>query len=218
MLNEQDKAVTVSSNGFGFREVSRYLDPETYQWPELAILQASDGDEVDLVARTLVRGQGRTEGYHEREIHLRSRMTGMLGSPRGRSILAAEAKQRVDYVSEVSSILRHAVKTYLQNGVSTGQTKKEHQKVIDDCGRHLQLAVEVDFWERLQEGIENSDQKLAQAEWVHRSLAPQASKILESVQKTSLCRAQDRFGAIAESSDLFGRRISASKKLPERPE
>jgi CRISPR system Cascade subunit CasA len=218
MLNEQEQAVTVSRNGFGYREVSHYLDPERYQLPELAKPKTSDGDAVHLVARTLVRGQGKTEGYHESEIPLRNRMTGMLRTPAGQDELAAEAKQRVDCVSEVSGILRHAVKTYLQNGVSTGQTKKEHRKVIDDCGRHLQLAVEADFWERLQDGIESSDQKLAQAEWVHRWLAPQASKILESVHKTSLCRAQDRFRAIAESSDLFGRRIRASKKLPERPE
>ena len=218
MLNEPEKAVTVSSNGFGFREVSRYLDPERYQLPELAKPQTSDGDAVHLVARTLVRGQGRTEGYHEREIHLRSRMTGMLRNRNGRRILAVEAKQRVDYVGEVSSILRHAVKTYLQNGVSTGQTRNEHQKVIEDCGRRLQQTVEADFWERLQYGIECSDQELARAEWVHRFLVPQASAVLGSVQKTGLCRAQDRFRAIAESSDLFGRRVRVSKKLPELPE
>ena len=215
MLNEQEKAVTVSRNGFGFREVSRYLDPERYQLPELAKPQTSDGETVHLVARTLVRGQGRTEGYHEREIPLRSRMTSMLRNRNGRSILAAEAKQRVDYVREVSSILRHAVKTYLQNGVSTGQTKTEHQKVIEDCGQRLQRTVEAGFWESLQDGIESDDQNLERAEWVHSSLVPQASALLESVQKTGLCRAQDRFRAIAESSDLFGRRIRASKKLPE---
>ena len=215
MLNEQEKAVTVSSNGFGFREVSRYLDLERYQLPELAKPETSDGDAVYLVARTLVRGQGRTEGYHEREIPLRSRMTNMLRNRNGRIILAAEAKQRVDCVSEVSSILRHAVKTYLQNGVSTGQTRNEHQKVIEYCGRRLQQTVEDGFWESLQDGIESDDQNLERAEWVHRSLVPQASVILKSVQRTGLCRAQDRFRAIAESSDLFGRRIRTSKKLPE---
>ena len=215
MLNEQEKAVTVSSNGFGFREVSRYLDPERYQLPELAKPQTSDGETVHLVARTLVRGQGRTEGYHEREIPLRSRMTSMLRNRNGRSILAAEAKQRVDYVGEVSSILRHAVKTYLQNGVSTGKTKNEHQKIIDDCGQRLQQTVEAGFWESLQDGIESDDQNLERAEWVHWSLVPQASALLESIQKTGLCHTQDRFRAIAESSDLFGRRIRASKKLPE---
>ena len=215
MITETDKAVTVSNNGFGFREISRYLDPERYTLPELAELQTSDGDTAHLVARTLVRGQGRTEGYHEREIYLRSRMTGMLRNGNGRRALAAEARRRVDYVSEVSSILRHAVKTYLQNGVSTGQTRNEHQKVIEDCGRRLQQAVDESFWESLQDGIESNDQNSARAEWVHRSLAPQASALLESVQKTGLCRAQDRFRAIAESTDLFRRRIRASKKLPE---
>ena len=215
MLNEQEKAVTVSGNGFGFREISRYLDPERYQLPELAKPQASDGDTVYLVARTLVRGQGKTEGYHEREIPLRSRMTSMLRNQNGQIILAAEAKQRVDYVGEASSILRHAVKTYLQNGVSTGQTRKEHQKIIDDCGRRLQQKVEDGFWESLQDGIESDDQNLEQEEWVHRSLVPQASAILESVQKTGLCNTQDRFKAITKSRDLFGGRIRASKILPE---
>ena len=214
-INEQENAVTISGNGFGFREVSRYLDRDRYQLPELAKPQTSDGDTVYLVARTLVRGQGKTEGYHEREIPLRSRMTSMLRNQNGRITLAAEAKERVEYVREVSSILRHAVKTYLQNGVSTGQIRNEHQKIINDCGRCMQQTVEADFWERLQDGIESDDQNLERAEWVHWSLVPQASALLESIQKTGLCHTRDRFRAIAESSDLFGRRIRASKKLPE---
>ena len=218
MLSEPGKATTISSNGFGFREVSRYLDPERYTLPPLGKPQKTDGDEVLLVARTLVRGQGKTEGYHEREIHLRRQATNMLRTRSGQNQLAAEAQERVNCISEVSGILRHAVKTYLQNGVSAGQTRNEHRKTIDACSRRLQQDVEADFWEHLQDSLESGDRDLGRATWVHKSLVPRAREILESVQKTGMCRAQDRFRAIAESSDLFGRRTRSSGKLPELPE
>ena len=141
----------------------------------------------------------------------------MLRNPDEQKILAAEAKQRMDHAGEVSNILRHAVKTYLQNGASDGQTKKEHQKTIEDWGRRLQQTVEDGFWESLQDGIESEDQESARVEWVHRSLVPQAWTLLKSVQKTGLCRAQERFRATAESSGLFWGRIRASKKLPKQP-
>ena len=218
MLTEEGKAVTVTGNGFGFREISRYLEPERFILPELAIPKESDGSTVMLVARTLVRGQCETQGYHQSEIPLTGHTTHLLHTPEGRQVLARECTQRTECVREVSSILRHAVKTYMQNGVSAGETKTEHQKTIDHHGQLLQKAVEPDFWKQLQDGLESDDPPSEQAQWVHKSLVPRARKLLESAQRTGLCRSQDRFRATAQSGDLFTRRVWNSRKLPQRPQ
>ena len=216
-LTEPQKSVTVSENGFGFREISRYLEPEKYILPELAVPRESDGSTVMLVARTIVRGQGMTHGYHEREIPLTGYVTRILRTPDGRRILAKEVTERTNLVAEVSSILRHAVKTYLQNGISNDEARREHEKIINRYGHRLQQEVDPSFWKELQDGLESENPELAQAEWVHRSLAPRARRILESAQSTGMCNLQDRFKARARSEDVFSGRISTSKKLPKRP-
>ena len=217
-LTEAGKAVTITDNGFGFRQISQFLEPERFILPELASPRESDGSTVSLVARTMVQGQCETQGYYEQEIPLTRYTTSILRTPDGRQILGTECTERRECVRDVSSILRHAVKTYLQNGVSTGKTKKEHQKTIDHQSQRLQRTIEVDFWQQLQDGLESEEPKAAQAKWVHSSLIPRARKILESVQKTSLCNTRDRFKATAKSGDLFNRRTTISKKLPKRPE
>ena len=213
---KKEQAVTVSSNGFGFREISKYIDPQQYELPKLAGISPDDGSAATLVARSMVLGQGGTEGYYEQEIGLRSSTTKMLRKPSGQNELAQAAKIRVDLVAEVASILRHAVKTYLQGGDSAGKTKKEHESIINNYSKQLQSAVEPTFWDRLQDELDSADPLATQIAWINEDVVPAADRILKSAHGTGRCRYQDRFRAIAESSSLFQRRIRASNKLPKK--
>ena len=218
MLTQPDKAVTVNARGFDYRQVSRYLDPEAYELPLLASAEPANSAEAHLVARAMVRGQGKTEGYHERHILLRRHFIEMLNSQAGKAMLNNEAVARVNIVREVSLILSHTIHLYLQNGLASGHSGIDHQQIVDRSRANLQHAVDIDFWEHLQDGMESADPDAARAQWTYRSLIPQASRILDTVHRSNVGHAQSRFKAVAISRDLFATRIRFSTKLPPRRE
>jgi CRISPR system Cascade subunit CasA len=172
---------------------------------------------MHLVARTVTRGQGKTEGYHESAIPIRKKATGMLRSSAGQANLHNTAKERVDIIGESHSILGHAVKTYLQNGRSDGKTRKGHQDVINIARGRLEQMADQDFWTHLQDEIESQYPDQTRAEWTHNTLIPQARSVLESICRSGLCRETDRYKATTQALDLFDRRTATSKKLPAKP-
>ncbi|MDE2780369.1 MAG: type I-E CRISPR-associated protein Cse1/CasA [Chloroflexota bacterium] len=218
-ITETDKAVTVASAGFGYRQVTNYLNPGKCTLPVLAKPSQADGQtDTYLVARALARGQGKTEGYHERIIPLNRKATGMLRGPATQRQLHIIAESRVKYVGEVQSILGHAVKTYLQNGKSAGKTKNEHQEVINNARRRLEQAVDQRFWQDLQDELDSQEPERTKWEWSQQVPVQLAREILASVCQSGLCRHADRYKAITEATGLFERRTATSKKLPSKPE
>ena len=66
--------LTLGAGGFHYKRISEYLNPEAWTLPDLMQLTKGEqrsGTEMQLVARGMVRGQGKTEGYHERVVPLR---------------------------------------------------------------------------------------------------------------------------------------------------
>ena len=218
-ITETEKSVTISSVGFDYRQITKYLDPAKYTLPPLAkpVHGVDDNTAVHLIARTIVRGQGKTEGYYEKAIPLGRKASGMLKSPSEQAELHRIAEERVNTIGEILSILAHAVKTYLQDGDGGGKTKGEHQSVISNARRRLVQSMDRDFWRDLQQELESKESQRTRAQWCYDSLVPQARQILREVTKSKLCHRKDQYKATAESNDLFGRRIYSSRKLPERP-
>lgn len=221
-ITEADKAVTVSSLGFDYRQVVKYLDPGKYFLPELARhtpVVDRNGD-MHLVARALVRGQGKTEGYHEHTIPLGRRAARMLGGTTQQKQLHTSAEARLKIAGEVVGILAHAAKTYLQGGISQGATKKEHQGPIGHVRRQMHDSVELHFWEGLNMELESEDANRARSQWCHERLVPQAQAILSELCRSQLCRRQDQYRAAAAANGIFNGRIrnsSESGALPSIP-
>ena len=217
-ITEADKAVTVGNAGFGYRQVTRYLDPNKYKLPALAKQHQTDGNaDMLLIARTVVRGNGKTEGYHERSIPLNRKAAGMFQTATTQAQLHQVADERLGNIGEVQSILGHAVKTYLQGGKSDGKTRNEHQGVINNARRSLDQAVDRSFWQDLQEELESEEPRKTRWEWASNTLVPEARAILQSIHRSNLCRHTERYKATTQALDLFDRRIANSKKLPEKP-
>ncbi len=75
------KAFMLSSDGFGYRRMVRLLDPAEYIQPLLArpLSESDEGSRsLQLVAAGIARGQGKTEGVHQRRILLSARTASRL--------------------------------------------------------------------------------------------------------------------------------------------
>ncbi len=100
------KAFTLSSDGFGYRRMVRLLDPAEYIQPLLA-RPGSESEEgsgsLYLVAAGIARGQGKTEGAHQRRILLSSRTVSRLKL--GVSDEASAFVQRAKSFQEMAGIV-----------------------------------------------------------------------------------------------------------------
>ncbi len=84
------------------------LDPEKTRLPVLAQVSGNDPEGIALVAQAVCRGQGKTEGYHDRRIPL--------GHALKNQDLANVAKRRVDALGELRLALRLALFVFAQGG------------------------------------------------------------------------------------------------------
>jgi len=94
-------ALTVSGGGFHYELVSDLLfDPKRFR---LGAAMQPDRGRKDpfLIAQALVRGQGKTEGLHQRILPLTPRIEEQLADPEARMQLALAARARIDAVEKV---------------------------------------------------------------------------------------------------------------------
>lgn len=91
-----DKALTLSASGFSYKVLHNILFSGEYTYPP-SMKTRVDGDSMVLVAECLVRGQGKTEGLHRRELHMPgAAKRRLLGAPSEQRQLALMSKARVE--------------------------------------------------------------------------------------------------------------------------
>ncbi|MEO0323667.1 MAG: type I-E CRISPR-associated protein Cse1/CasA [Myxococcota bacterium] len=115
VFHDRSKAWGVSAAGFGYRQMTTLLDGKKVQRPPLAIPSAADSRTgLTLVARAVTRGQGKTEGYHERHVRVPPADVGLMAA--GSDRLANTAEKRTKDAGDAANILRHALRTLFQGG------------------------------------------------------------------------------------------------------
>ncbi len=110
-----DKVLTVDGRGFHYRRVSQLLNPAAYTPAPLQRPRPEDGEGgLTLHFVATARGQGETDGFHERRIPVPPVAAGLLSASPDR--LAAMARERVEEAGKVSaSVLKPALLTLFQN-------------------------------------------------------------------------------------------------------
>lgn len=85
------KALTIAAKGFDYALAAELLFGHTYQRSIAQTLTAEDGQQgIVMLARGVTRGQGKTEGYHERRIPV---------SPKARALMI---KRRTDALAAIA--------------------------------------------------------------------------------------------------------------------
>lgn len=112
----EGKALTVSGAGFEYKLMNELLTGSRFAqgsawrldgWPQDASLQ--------VVAQATVRGQGKTEGYHERRVPISPRLRRLLAGPQ-RVAVAEIAKQRIAAIAAMRKLLWSAMVILFANG------------------------------------------------------------------------------------------------------
>ena len=212
-----DKALTLPGGGFTYKRITDYLDTSQFELPPLIELTQDDKNrEMQLVARAMVRGQGKTEGYYERVIPLKHRAVRMLGRPNGMQEMGVIAKERVDDIAAVQRILSHAIATFAARGDS-GNTSAEHRQLARPWLNRLDEIMDDRFFNDLQDEIEvdagNREQRDSIRNDWRREVIDKARGILNDATDSLPCPAMFRYEARVNAEGLFEGRIRNDGRL-----
>ena len=215
--------LTLAAGGFIYKRVIAYLTSEDWQWPPLLRplpAEQHSAKPMYLVARGIVRGQGKTEGYHERIIPLRPKTVGGAMTRRTVAVddLGKIARERIEQVGTVQRILSHAIQVFAARGNSE-KTSAEHRTLARPWLNTLDDLVDTRFFDDLQTEFESDEdeRQTVRNAWLINGtdgVIDHARRTLHAAEDSLPCPAIHRYRARVNAEGLFEGRIRGAKGLP----
>lgn len=214
------KALTISSRGFDYKLSAELLFSPKYRKPAAqAVLSTDSSEGLILLAQGVTRGQGKTEGYHERRVPISKRMRQALIS-RDTDALARRANERIAAIAEVRKMVWSALTVLFSNAAKdeAGKDRDASDSVKDRASRFahpFESLCDSLFFPELIEEIEASDPDSARQAWLLQ-LAQRADTTVREAFAAGPRSAQLRYRAQAAAlSRLHGAMRSQKSKLPD---
>ena len=219
-FNAKDsKSLTLAQGGFTYKRVVEYMTPGDWRQPLLLMPTPDEergGGEMRLVARAMVRGQGKTEGYYERVIPLKERTFRAFGRGAGADMetLGQIARQRIEQVGAAQRILSHAIQVYAARGDS-GNVSPEHRRLAAPYLNRLDSIVDARFFDDLQAEFGAGDEdarRRIRKEWLLNGagkdgVIDHARRVLGDAEDELPCPAIHRYRARVNAEGLFDGRM-----------
>ena len=220
-LSREGLPLTLAGGGFTYRRVAEYLTSPDWMRPALLRPTRSEQDSSEamrLVARAMVRGQGKTEGYHERSIPIGNKLKVAMLRRDATQELGDIAKARIEEVGKIQRILSHAVQLFVARG-DNERISPEGRALARSWLNHLDDIVDTHFFEGLQTEFEAdvSQRQGIRAKWLMNGKdgVIDYGRILLSNATDSLpCPAMHRYRARVNAEGLFEGRLRGSSGLP----
>ena len=213
---KEGKSLGLGAGGFTYKRIVEYLR----DWDNPILLRAaqSDPDDMVLLARATVRGQGKTEGHYERVIPINRKVRRAMMTRASTQELGHIAKERVDDVGKVQSILRYAVSVFAAGGGdSIAEEHRNRAKVWVD---RLDEIVDATFFDDLQvefEAGDSAERRVVRDRWLRNGdggdgVIDHARKILHDAEETLPCYGIRRYKARTRAEGLFEGMIQSGNR------
>ncbi|HRO51635.1 MAG TPA: type I-E CRISPR-associated protein Cse1/CasA [Alicycliphilus sp.] len=208
------KALTVSRNGFDYKLMSELLAGDTYTqgaswrlngWPQ--------GTALEIVAQATVRGQGKTEGYHERRVPISPKLRRLLTGDQ-RPLVAKLAQQHIKAIGEMRKLLWSSLALLFANGennsgndaISTRASRfaqpfeqQEDSRFFDDLSAHIEA--------------EGAEQDAVYLHWL-LGLAERAQAVLTQAFDAGPRSGMQRYKAQSAALSRFASGLRGGNKPP----
>lgn len=178
------KALTIGGRGFDYKLSTELLLGRKFTKPIAQLwLPGDDTEGVYLIARGVARGQGKTEGFHERRIPV-SRTIRKALLAQSTDELAKLADERIVAIAEVRKMLCVALAVLFCNGAKdeAGKDKKASDAMKNRASHFaqpLESLCDAQFFSELIEEIEATDRDAMRNQWL-LVLAGRAESVLQS--------------------------------------
>lgn len=205
----EPKALTITGDGFSYRKMTELMLGQRYRLP--VAQEISDDDAATglaVAACGLARGQGKTEGYHERIVPLSKKVIRMLGA-RDTDALAGWARERVvDAGTMRGKVLRPALFALLQDGPEeinfrAGETSARADHFLDRLDRTIDARFFDHLWQEAEVADGGEDARLAVRFRWHRWLVAQAHGLLVEAAGAVPHASMRRYRARVRAEALF---------------
>lgn len=212
--------LTLASGGFTYKRVTDYL----IDWRPPALLKPTSSEQhsdepMQLVARAMVRGQGKTEGYYERRIPFRTKVRNAMlrrSGPGSVEDLGNLAHTRIERIATVQRILSHAIQTFAARGDSSNASP-EHRQLARPWLNRLDEIIDLRFFDNLQDEFEADSDTAREGihkAWLRDFVVPRARSILHDAMDSLPCPVNHRYRALVNAEGLFEGRLRSNGGLP----
>lgn len=187
-------ALTIGGSGINYKLLHDLLLSESYQAP---LCMKQDTSPLLWVA-TLVRGQGTTEGYHERLLPIPPRIDMMFFDPHQKQTLSKRSKARIENVEAArNKALRMALKGLLNAGEPGSRNDDRPDRWIAQFEKEVDREFFPSLWRSADQTVEE-----AQKEW-WEFLQKTATLILEQAIAEVPLPSVRRYRAIASATGIL---------------
>ncbi|MEO1173517.1 MAG: type I-E CRISPR-associated protein Cse1/CasA, partial [Myxococcota bacterium] len=150
-VKDDGSALTVSASGFNYQRLQRLLTKQGFSPSAAQQVQTRDPEEILFVARALVRGQGKTEGFHERILHVPASMREHLRMP------ARLGRITQLWVEHAATVRTEVLKPALLHLVQGGPEKLDYRdKRIDPDLERFEAYVDARFFDALFAAVDHA--------------------------------------------------------------
>lgn len=209
----EGKALTVSGAGFEYKLMAELLTGGRFTqgvawrldgWPRDASLQ--------LIAQAAVRGQGKTEGYHERRVPISPKLRSRIAGPQ-RVAVAKMAEQRIAAIATLRKLLWSALVILFANG----EGDDRNDSISDKAGRFarpFEQAEDARFFDdlALEAEAEDVDAQALRVQWL-LGLVKRAESVLEQAFEAGPRSAMQRYKARAAALSRFHGGLRGTKPV-----
>ena len=175
-----------------------------------------------LVARSVAGGQGKTEGYHEREdIVFANTTVSALFKPKHRDRLAEIAQAQLAEISEVTRALEFGISIAASGGKDYSEISKSDRMRATPFVRRLDAVAETQYFSVLEQRFSTDDEQLV-AEYrltFVRLLIGVALNLLHEAIESVPCASIRRHRSRAKATSAFWSRLQRSNSVfSDQPE
>lgn len=198
-------ALTVPESGLTYDLLRRVLfSPDFDPAPAQLIRPDDPEDDLSAAARVLVRGQGKTAGFHHRRVPLPREARSLLATPEGRDRIGRLAKGLVD---DAGNAWKHALRLALVVLVRGGPDKLPRRaKLAPAWRRRFDASVDEAFFPALWAAAAEPEDTGATAPW-RAELAAIARRILREAEGALPIRTATRWRALARATRVLEWRL-----------
>lgn len=208
------KALTLSRNGFDYKLMSELIAGDGYAlgaawrldgWPQNTPLQA--------IAQATVRGQGKTEGYHERRVPISPRLRRLLTSGQ-RPLVANLAKKRIQAIADMRKLLWISLSLLFANGENDSGNDAISQRA-SRFAQPFEQHEDTRFFDDLAQHIEaeGAQQETVYLQWL-LGLAERAEAVLQHAFLAGPRSGMQRYKAQSAALSRFHAGLRGGKKPP----